>query len=184
MNYKIKLIDQAPEYNDQGRQISNGKMVATLYEMNDFENIFSAECNDDSAVLNFKSPLGKMVFHNSMILDTDWILEKALTLKKNAYFIYKRFILNRVSGKNKARELVLWYEEIKTFLDLNWKNNSGSYAIIEKAFKEMQEKGLIQGFEWNRRYAKQRQYRVSFENHKKELEKKQSNGPKLLKVSS
>ena len=129
--------------------------------MGDFQEIFISKIHDDKITVNFKSPLGKMILHNTIILNTDWISEKAMTLKKNAYFIYKKFILNRVAGKNKAKEIILWYEDIKAALDLKGKNNSGNYTIIEGAFGEIQKKGLMKKYTW-KRIANQRRYKLDF----------------------
>jgi outer membrane receptor for ferrienterochelin and colicin len=161
MNYKVKCLVKAPEYDDKGKRTHAGTLLDGYYGMKDFQEIFLVDFEKDQIKLNFKSPLGKMILHNTLILDTDWVPDEALTLSKNAYFIYKRFVLNRVSGKNKPKELELWFEDIKNFLDLNWSNNGGIYPIIDKAFKEMQQKGMIAGYSWNKN-AKQRQYRVSF----------------------
>ena len=46
-----------------------------IYEMQDFQEIFSVDFEEDQFVLNFKSPLGKMILHNTLLLDTDWVAE-------------------------------------------------------------------------------------------------------------
>jgi len=175
MNYKVKCITKAPEFNKKGIRINSGEMVDAVYEMDRFEQIFSMDLNDDRWMLNFKSPLGKMIIHNTLVLDTDWPPDEALDLHKNAYFIYKRFILNKVAGKNTSAQIDLWFEDIKTFLDLSWSNNSGVYSIIERAFKDMQEKGLIKDFSWTK-YAKQRLYKVILDPLQKKARKKQGSG--------
>ena len=140
MNYEVKCIPEKAKIDETGKLINCDELFSIVYNMDDFQEIFLFKIQDDKILFNFKSPLGKMILHNTIILNTDWILEKALTLKKNAYFIYKRFILNRVAGTNKAKEIILWYEDIKEALDLKVKNNSGNYTIIEGAFCEMQKK--------------------------------------------
>jgi len=182
MNYKVKCLVRAPEYNDKGNRTHAGTLLNGFYEMQDFQQIFSVDFEEDLFKLNFKTPLGKMILHNTLILDTDWVPDEALTLSKNAYFIYKRFILNRVSGKNKPKELEIWFEDIKAFLDLNSGKNSGIYDVLDRAFKEMQKMGLIAGFSWNRNYTKQRQYRLIFDRPKKEFDKKKNSSDKLLKM--
>jgi hypothetical protein len=187
MSYQIKYIEAEPEYDKNGKQISRGKLSNLYYEMTDFQQIFTAEFKDDIIDINFKSPLGKMILRNILILDTDWIPEAAMTLTKNAYFLYKRFVLNRVSAKKKPKEkkkttvIELWFEDIKKFLDMNPSRNSAIYATIGTAFKEMVQKGLITGYTW-KKYADQRKYQLSFESHKKEPRNKQDNDDKVLKL--
>ena len=161
MTYEVKCMPEKAKIDETGRLINFDDLIGIEYSMDDFQEIVLLKIHDDKIVVNFKSPLGKMILHNTIILDTDWISEKALTLKNNAYFIYKKFIFNRVAGKNKAKEIILWYEDIKAGLDLKGKNNSGNYTIIEGAFGEMQKKGLMKGYTW-RRIAKQRRYKLDF----------------------
>lgn len=163
MNYKIKCVAELPQYNSRGYRTAPGKLIDMHYQMANFESIFTVVAHDkDRFTLNFKSALGKMILVNTIILDTDWIPDEVLTLKKNAYFIYKRFVLNRVSGKNPPAQIELWFEDIKTFLDMNWANNSGIYRVINQALDEMRQKGLISDFSSNRNYVRQRQYRLMF----------------------
>jgi hypothetical protein len=162
MNYKVKCLVKPPEYNKEGQRTHAGTMLDGYYAMQDFQQIISVTFEGDEIVVNFNSPLGKMILHNMLLLDTDWVPDEVLTLGKNAFFIYKRFILNRVSGKKPPNEIELWFEEIKEFLDLNWGNNSGIYTVLDRAFAEMQQKGLLKGHSWNKNYTKQRQYRLNF----------------------
>lgn len=92
------------------------------------------------------------------------------------------FILNRVAGQNKAKEIRLWFNDIKTFLDIHWENNSGVHKTIEKAFKDMLAKGLIDGYEWNSHYSGQRQYVLTFKHQKDGDGEQQDRGDTLLKV--
>jgi hypothetical protein len=135
----------------------------------------------DRIELNFNTPLGKTILHNTFMLDTDWIPENAFELSKNAYFIYKRFILNRISGKNKPKEIRLWFEDIKSFLDMHWGNDRGIHSTIDKAFKDMLAKGLVKGYSWNKDYG-YRQYRLSFESPQKRIEKQQNKDDKVMKL--
>jgi hypothetical protein len=162
MNYKVKILKKAPEYNKKGLRISAGELEDSYYNMQDFEEIFLVKIEGDKFQVNFKSILGKMILHNMVILDTDWIPDEVFELKKNTYFIYKRFLLNRLSGQNPPKEIELSYEDIKRFLDLNGKNIGGNYGIIERAFKEMQEKGLIKEHSYYKLYQNQRLYRLTF----------------------
>ena len=92
-------------------------------------------------------------------------------MKKNAYFIYKRFVLNRVSGKNKPKEIELWFEDIKKFLGFELEQQRRQSTLLSiKHLTEMQQKGLIAGYSWSKNYAKQRQYRVDFDTSSKSEE--------------
>jgi hypothetical protein len=182
MNYKVKYIDEEPETNEKTKRYSRGNRIDIFYNMNDHEQIFMTEFEKDFFIIKFKSPLGKMILHNTLILDTDWIPENALKLTKNAYFIYKRFVLNRISGKNKAKEIRLWFNDIKSFLDIHWDNNSGVHKTIDKAFKDMLANGLVDGYSWNNDHVGQRQYMLTFEHQKKGVEKQQDSNDNLLKV--
>jgi hypothetical protein len=162
MNYKVKCLKKAPEYNKKGLRISAGELEETYYNMQDFEEIFQVKVEGGKFQVNFKSILGKMILHNMVILDTDWVPDEVFELKKNTYFIYKRFLLNRLSGQNPPKEIELLYEDIKRFLDLNGKNIGENYRIIDRAFKELQEKGLIKDHSYYKLYQNQRLYRLSF----------------------
>lgn len=182
MNYIVKCITKAPQFNKKGIRIDKGEMVDAVYVMDNFEQIFSMDLKDDLLVVNFKSPLGKMIIHNTLVLDTDWPPDEVLDLGKNAYFLYKRFILNKVAGKNASAQINLWFEEIKTFLDLSWSNNSGVYSIIKLAFEEMKKKGLIQDFT-STKYAKQRLYRVILETPQKKRGKSKAPAPEAVETT-
>lgn len=181
MNYKVKYIEKAPEYNEDTKRNSRGTLIDIYYEMKDFQQIFDVDVMKDRIELNFKTPLGKLIVHNTLLLDTDWVPEEAFRLNKNAYFIYKRFILNKVSGKNKPEKISLWFEDIKSFLDMRWGNDPGVHAAIDKAFKDILEKGLAKGYRWNKDHV-QRQYEVMFEWPRKKKEKQQDKGDKLMKL--
>jgi hypothetical protein len=182
LNYKVKCLIKAPEYNQKGIRTHPGQMIDAVYEMNDFQQIFSADMKDDLFILTFQSPLGKMVIHNMLVLDTDWVADEVLELGKNSYFIYKRFILNKISGKNPANEIELWFEEIKTFLDLKGKNVSSLYSTIDRALQEICDKGLIKNYNWNKSYTKQRQYKLILDRPTKAVEDKRASQNKPLNV--
>lgn len=181
MNYKVKCMIKEPKYNDAGKRTHIGKLTDENYTMDSFQQIFITKIDGDTLKLNFKSPLGKMILHNTVVLDTDWASEKVFELKKNAYFIYKRFILNRAACKNPSEEIILWFEEIKKFLDMNSKNKSEIYTPINRAFEDIKKKGLIKDFGWSTIY-KQRQYKVVLDNPKKLNGNKKSKQQQLLKI--
>jgi ACT domain-containing protein len=106
-----------------------------------------------------------------LILDTDWCPVEAMSLSKNAYFIYKRFIFNKVFGKHKAKTLELKFEDLKAFLNVKWKNNSGVQAIIKKALNGMVKNKLIAGYSSNKNFVNKRSYELYFEKDQKDLKK-------------
>jgi len=179
MDYRVKYIEDPPEYNEKTKRYSRGKLTAIVYKMDDFQNIFDAVIEKDAFIVNFKSPLGKMIIHNMMVLDTDWIPEKAFELSKNAYFIYKKMILGKVAGKNKVKELRLWLNDIKESLDMHWGNDRGVHATIDKAFKEMLAKGLVKDYSWNKDRVF-RQYVLKFDHPQKGVEKQQDKGNTVM----
>ena len=143
MNYKVKYMARKPTFDDSGKLLDRGELIDLNYQMRNFQQLFNTEVKDGKIILNFKTPLGKLVIHNMLIMDTDWLPLDALKLSKNAYFLYKRFVLNKRSGKFKASKIELEFEDLKTFLDIKWSNNRGVYAIIAKALNDMKQKGLI-----------------------------------------
>jgi hypothetical protein len=173
-----------PEYNGDGKRTHAGKLIDDYYAMDTFQQIFIAKIDNDILRLNFKSPLGKMILHNTLILDTDWISEEVFKLIKNAYFLYKRFILNRVASKNPPREIILWFEDIKTFLDIHSNNKSDIYKAINSAFEDMKQKGFIKRFSWNKNYSKQRQYKLTFDEQRKTKGDKRSKKQQVLKFDN
>ena len=72
----MRCIVKAPEYNDKGKRIHKGTIADGFYEMNDFQQIFTVDLDEDCLLLNFKSPLGKMILHNMFVVDTDWISDE------------------------------------------------------------------------------------------------------------
>lgn len=184
MNHKVKCIVKEPEYNGDGKRTHAGKLIDDYYAMDTFQQIFLAKIDNDTLKLNFKSPLGKIILHNTLILDTDWISEEVFKLRKNAYFLYKRFVLNRIASKNPPREIILWFEDIKTFLDIHSNNKSDIYKAINSAFEDMKQKGLIKNFSWNKNYSKQRQYKLTFDDQRKTKGDKRSKKQQLLRFKS
>lgn len=182
MNYNVKCIVKPPAYNKAGKMKHKGVYAGIDYEMTDYQQMFEVDIGEDLYKFNFKTPLGKMILHNMVVLDTDWLPVEAHGLRKNAYFIYKRFILNRVSGRNKPKQIELWSSDIKTYLDLNWNNPSGIYTTIEKALDELKEKGLIRVYGWDS-YRKERRYLISFSDEKIPARKGSSTDDQVLKFA-
>jgi len=163
MTYKVKYIAQEPKFDDKGKRKDKGKLIDLYYHMQDFQHIFEVNAGKDEVALNFKTPLGKLILHNMLILDTDWCPIESMTLSKNAYFIYKRFVLNRASGKRRAKEIELNFDDLKKFLNLKWSNRGGVNAIIDKALKNVKENELIGGFRSEKHHINKRRYHLYFE---------------------
>jgi hypothetical protein len=164
LNYKIKYIESRPKYDEKGKLVERGRLVDLHYKMQDFQNIFFVEGDKRNFKLNFKSPLSKLVIYNTLIMDTDWFPVEAMALSKNAYFLFKRFVLNKVSGKHKAESIMLNFDDAKAFLDFSWSNDRGVHKAIAKALTDMVEKGLVSGYQQNRNHGWERSYDLSF-NH-------------------
>jgi hypothetical protein len=171
MTYKVKYIAREPKFNDKGKRTDKGKLIDLYCQMHDFQQIFEVKSGKDEVTLNFNTPLGKLILHNMLILDTDWCPIEIMTLSKNAYFIYKGFVLNRIAGKRRAKAIELNFDDLKKFLNLNWSNNGGVYAIIEKALKDMMENELIGEFKTEKHYINKRRYHLYFEKAKENLDK-------------
>jgi hypothetical protein len=163
LNYKIKYLQRPPQYDDNGKRTDKGELIDLHYRMRDFQHLFKLNFTQDKIILNFDTPLGKLVLHNMLVLDTDWIPVEALELPKNAYFLYKRFVLNRVSGRRKSKNVEIKYADAKAFLDLNWDNDRGVHGIIAKALGHIVEKGLAEGLEWRGSPVCRRIYTLRFE---------------------
>jgi hypothetical protein len=172
-----------PTFDDSGKLLDRGELIDLNYQMRNFQQLFNTEAKDGKIILNFKTPLGKLVIHNMLIMDTDWLPLDALKLSKNAYFLYKRFVLNKRSGRFKASKIKLDFAELKAFLDLKWSNDRGVHALIVKALNDMKDKGLINDFVCNKNYVNRRVYELYFEEMKKESPKeKDEEDAKLLKM--
>ena len=127
MTYKVKYMSQRPIFDEKGKRVDAGQLIDLNYRMRDFQHLFEVvTAGKEEIVLNFDTPLGKLILRNMFILDTDWSPVEAALLSKNAYFIYKRFAFNKVFGRRKAKTLELKFDELKAFLDLKWSNDHGS----------------------------------------------------------
>jgi len=162
MTYKVKYIAQEPKFDNKGKRTNEGQLIDLYYNMQDFQNIFKVNAGKAEIVLNFNTPLGKLILHNMLILDTDWCPIESMALPKNAYFIYKRFVFNKRFGKRKSKAIELNFDEIKRFLNLNWSNNGGVYAIINRALKDMVKNELIGGFRSEKHHINKRRYHLYF----------------------
>ena len=162
MNYKIKYIDQEPTYNDSGIMVGRGRMIDIHYNMHDYQSIFDVDFEKKEILLNFNTPLGKFIIHNSLILDTDWCPYEAFSLSNNAYFLYKSIVINKRMGKHKKKEIPLEFEEIKSYLDLNASLERHDNKIIVGALNDLEQSGLVESFKTFKRAGKRR-YVLLFE---------------------
>jgi hypothetical protein len=161
MNYKIKYVEQEPTYNDSGKMDGRGRMIDIHYKMHDYQNLFDVDIDKSKILLNFNTPLGKFVIHNTLLLDTDWCPYEALSLSKNAYFLFKRFVISKRMGKYKSKEIMLSFEEIKSFLDLNSSLERHDNKIIVDALRDMERNSLMKSFNAIKRAGKRR-YELRF----------------------
>jgi hypothetical protein len=171
MTYKVKYMQQKPTFDENGKVDGRGELIDLHYRMNEFQPLFEViVARKHEIVLNFKFPLGKFIIHNMLILDTDYCPVEAMSSSKNAYFIYKRFILNSIAGRRKAKIIDLKLDDVKTFLDLRWSNDRGIHGIIKTAIKNLEKNGLIVESDNNKKVAKHRIYELHFKNDKKDAE--------------
>jgi len=184
MTYKVKYMHRKPVYDSANKMTDKGLLIDIDYPMPEFQSIFEvSSVEKNRIVLNFKSPLGKLILHNTFILDTDWCPVEVTALSKNAYFIYKRFLLNKVQGRSKAKSIRLKLEDLKSFLDLTWSNDRGVHAIIEKTLRCMLQNRLIAGYRVSKNLIKERIYHLQIENVGKELPEKQMDDDRILRFS-
>ena len=163
MKYKIKFISDLPKFDEKGKLVERGRLSDYHYQMREYQSLFEVEGDKNKFKLNFKSPLSKLVIYNMLIMDTDWCPVEAMALSKNAYFLFKRFVLNRVSGKHKAESITLNFDEIKAFLDFSWSNGRGVHKAIAKALTDMVDKGVVSGYQENRNHGRERTYELTFD---------------------
>ena len=182
MTYKVKFMSERPEYDDTGKLVDRGKLIDLYYRMPDFQHLFGAKVEGDHLNLSFDTPLGKLVLHNTFIMDTDWMPVEALNLSKNAYFLFKRFVLNKRYGKYKAESIPLKFDEMRSHLDLKWSNDRGINDVFVKAFDDMIAKGLVEGFTVRGKPVSNRVYTLKFPQRDKKKDQKDGDA-KLLKIA-
>ena len=182
MTYKVKFMSERPEYDDKGKLVNYGKLIDIFYQMPDFQHLFGVKLEGDRLNLSFDTPLGKLVFHNTLIMDTDWMPVEALNLSKNAYFLFKRFVLNKRYGKYKAESIPLKFDEMRSHLDLKWSNDRCVHDVFVKAFDDMVGKGLMEGYTFKGKPVSRRVYTLKFPHRRKKKDRKDEDA-KLLKFA-
>jgi hypothetical protein len=101
---------------------------------------FNVEIDGDSVRVIFNTFFGRAYVHNILTLNTDWFEEGFLNLDGYAAAIYRRFFVSR-SG-NKFDQLA-----IKDLVDyFGFMKNSYYPAVVEKAFGDIKNAGLIRDY--------------------------------------
>jgi hypothetical protein len=102
---------------------------------------FNLKIDGDKVRVIFNTFLGRAYVHNVLTLNTDWFEEEFLNLDGYASAIYRHFFVTR-SG-NKVDRL-----PIKDLVDyFGFMKNSYYPAVVEKAFGDIKNAGLIRDFE-------------------------------------
>jgi hypothetical protein len=104
------------------------------------DKFFNLKIDGDNVRVIFNSFLGRAYVHNVLTLNTDWFEEGFLNLDGYASAIYRRFFVIR-SG-NKFDRI-----PIKDLVDyFGFMKNSYYPAVVEKAFGDIKNAGLIQDY--------------------------------------
>jgi hypothetical protein len=128
---------------------NNGNAIQVIAKV-DLQNVkvendrlFSVEFDGKTIWIIYNTFFGNLYFHNMMTLNTDWFEENYLKLDGFASSIYRRFFVTR-SG-NKFEQI-----EIKALVDyFDLLNNSRYPGVIERAFEDIQNAGLISEYKIN-----------------------------------
>jgi hypothetical protein len=103
---------------------------------------FNVEIDGDSVRVIFNTFFGRAYVHNLLTLNTDWFEEGFLNLDGYAAAIYRRFFVTR-SG-NKFDQLA-----IRDLVDyFGFMKNSYYPAVVEKAFGDIKNAGLIRDYKF------------------------------------
>lgn len=115
------------------------KIIDKSFEIVKIENnkIFNCKIDNGKIRVAFDTFLGRAYAHNLLTLNTDWFEEDFLKLNGYASAIYRHFFVTR-SG-NKVHQLPI--RNIVEFFDLL--KNSNYPKVIEKAFEDIKNSGLI-----------------------------------------
>jgi hypothetical protein len=125
--------------NDEQQTIIKGVTLRKIKIEND--KCFNVEIDGDSVRVIFNTFFGRAYVHNVLTLNTDWFEEEFLNLDGYASAIYRHFFVTR-SG-NKVDRL-----PIKDLVDyFGFMKNSYYPAVVEKAFGDIKNAGLIRDFE-------------------------------------
>jgi hypothetical protein len=107
------------------------------------DQFFTVEFDGKSIWILFCTFLGNLYFHNMMTLNTDWFEENYLKLDGFASAIYRRFFVTRSGnkfGQIEVKELIDYFDLLK---------NSRYPGVIERAFEDIKNAGLINDYKVN-----------------------------------
>jgi hypothetical protein len=134
-------------YNEETKSKVTGRYLETVKVEN--SRLFNYNIENGILQVKFNTFLGKLYIHNLLTLNTDWFDEDYLKLSGYASAIYRRFFSNkRKVAEINLRDIVEHFEFSK---------NSRYPKIIEQAFVEMKNEGLIEDYEFvlnGRRFSK------------------------------
>ena len=100
--------------------------------------LFNSEIKNGTLIVKFDTFLGKLYTHNLLTLNTDWFEENYLKLNGYASAIYRRFF--------STRKIVKELELRDLFEFFGFANNCRYPAIINQAFENIKNVGLIDDF--------------------------------------
>ena len=134
---RVPIIENKIKNGEQ-QTIIKSVELKTIKVKND--KCFNVEIENDDVRVIFNSFLGSAYVHNVLTLNTDWFEEGFLNLDGYAAAIYRRFFVTRSGNKFDQlaiRDLVDYFGFLK---------NSHYPAVIEKAFEDIKNVGLIQDY--------------------------------------
>ena len=141
LDYPIRVpVIQNINKNGEQQSIIKSVDLKTIKVEND--KCFNVEIDGDDVRVIFNTFLGRAYVHNILTLNTDWFEEGYLNLDGYASAIYRHFFVIR-SG-NKFDQL-----RIKDLVDyFGFLKNSHYPAVIEKAFEDIKNVGLIHDYKF------------------------------------
>ena len=142
LDYPIR-VPVIQNINKNGEQPSIIKRVDLKTIKVENDKCFNIKIDGDNVRVIFNTFLGRAYVHNILTLNTDWFEEGYLNLDGYASAIYRHFFVIR-SG-NKFDQL-----RIKDLVDyFGFLKNSHYPAVIEKAFEDIKNVGLISEYKIN-----------------------------------
>ena len=142
LDYPIR-VPVIQNINKNGEQPSIIKRVDLKTIKVENDKCFNIKIDGDNVRVIFNTFLGRAYVHNILTLNTDWFEEGYLNLDGYASAIYRHFFVTRVG--NKFDQL-----PIKDLVDyFGFLKNSHYPAVIEKAFEDIKNVGLISEYKIN-----------------------------------
>ena len=142
LDYPIR-VPVIQNINKNGEQPSIIKRVDLKTIKVENDKCFNIKIDGDNVRVIFNTFLGRAYVHNILTLNTDWFEEDYLNLDGYASAIYRHFFVTRVG--NKFDQL-----PIKDLVDyFGFLKNSHYPAVIEKAFEDIKNVGLISEYKIN-----------------------------------